>query len=223
MPKRRWRAGQRSSRPRRPTPPRCCSARRTRRRDGSAGDRLLCARLPRRGTGARAGGRCLAGDAPQPATQFRPSGADHLSRALRRAVPATAGWNGILVGDISQARGGPMLTGHASHQIGLDADIWLTPKPSRPLSRAERDEIMATNMVRKDWMDVDPAVWTRSHTSVIKLATQDPRVARIFVNRRSSRRCAARRDRTGPGCRRCGRCGVTTTISTSAWSARAAR
>lgn len=99
-----------------------------------------------------------------------------------RNVPAASGWNGILVGDISQARGGPMLTGHASHQIGLDADIWLTPKPARKLSVAERDEIMATNMVRKDWMDVDPAVWTRAHTSVIRLATQDARVARIFVN-----------------------------------------
>ena len=44
------------------------------------------------------------------------------------------GWNGLLVGDISQPRGGPMLTGHASHQIGLDADIWLTPMPNRILT-----------------------------------------------------------------------------------------
>ena len=28
------------------------------------------------------------------------------------------GWNGLLVGDIAQPRGGPMLTGHASHQVG---------------------------------------------------------------------------------------------------------
>ena len=34
-----------------------------------------------------------------------------------------AGWNGIRVGDMSQPRGGPMLTGHTSHQIGLDVDI----------------------------------------------------------------------------------------------------
>ena len=33
------------------------------------------------------------------------------------------GWPGLLIGDLSQPRGGPMLTGHASHQIGLDADI----------------------------------------------------------------------------------------------------
>src|ERR1700716_461510 len=29
-----------------------------------------------------------------------------------------AGWPGILVGDMSQPRGGPMFTGHASHQVG---------------------------------------------------------------------------------------------------------
>src|SRR5580692_3479655 len=28
------------------------------------------------------------------------------------------GWRGLLVGDMSQPRGGPMITGHASHQVG---------------------------------------------------------------------------------------------------------
>ena len=41
-----------------------------------------------------------------------------------KEVPAINGWPGLLVGDISQPRGGPMLTGHASHQVGLDADVW---------------------------------------------------------------------------------------------------
>lgn len=35
------------------------------------------------------------------------------------------GWEGLYIGDISQPRGGPMLSGHASHQIGLDVDIWM--------------------------------------------------------------------------------------------------
>src|SRR6056300_2102371 len=52
-----------------------------------------------------------------------------------------SGWNGLYIGDISQPRGGPMLSGHASHQIGLDADIWLRPKTDRVLTRAEREEI----------------------------------------------------------------------------------
>ncbi|MFL5063850.1 MAG: penicillin-insensitive murein endopeptidase, partial [Xanthobacteraceae bacterium] len=68
------------------------------------------------------------------------------------------GWPGLLVGDISQARGGPMLTGHASHQVGLDADIWLTPMPDRELTRVEREETSATMMVAPDRKDVDPQV-----------------------------------------------------------------
>jgi penicillin-insensitive murein endopeptidase len=44
------------------------------------------------------------------------------------------GWNGLLIGDMSQPRGGPMLTGHSSHQIGLDVDIWFTPMPDHELS-----------------------------------------------------------------------------------------
>jgi penicillin-insensitive murein DD-endopeptidase len=99
-----------------------------------------------------------------------------------RRVPSEAGWNGILVGDISQPRGGPMLTGHASHQIGLDADIWLTPMPGRVLSRSERENMSATNMARSDWMDIDPEVWTQNHTKVVRMAAKDPNVHRIFVN-----------------------------------------
>src|SRR5215475_6016150 len=60
------------------------------------------------------------------------------------------GWPGLLVGDISQPRGGPMLTGHASHQVGLDADIWLTPMPDRRLSEKEREDLSATSMLSAD-------------------------------------------------------------------------
>jgi penicillin-insensitive murein endopeptidase len=97
-------------------------------------------------------------------------------------LPHIAGWNGLLVGDLSQPRGGPMLTGHASHQVGLDADIWLTPMPNRTLSRDERETISAQMMVRKDRTDIDPENWTPTHTTVIKAAASDPIVDRIFVN-----------------------------------------
>lgn len=92
------------------------------------------------------------------------------------------GWRGLLVGDLAQARGGPMLTGHASHQVGLDADIWLTPMPDRELTRQEREEMSATNVVRPDKKDVDPAVWTPQHTAIIRTAAEDPQVERIIVN-----------------------------------------
>jgi penicillin-insensitive murein endopeptidase len=83
---------------------------------------------------------------------------------------------------MSQPRGGPMLTGHASHQVGLDADIWLTPMPNRRLSREEREETSAVMMVRADRLDIDPAVWKPTHLNVIRAAAQEPSVQRIFVN-----------------------------------------
>jgi penicillin-insensitive murein endopeptidase len=104
-----------------------------------------------------------------------------LERFARR-VPNVSRWPGVLVGDLSQPRGGPMLTGHASHQIGLDADLWLTPMPSRELSAREREEMTAVNVVSEDRLDVDLARWTPDHLAVIRAAAQDPAVQRIFVN-----------------------------------------
>ena len=99
-----------------------------------------------------------------------------------KQVPKVSDWPGLLVGDISQPRGGPMLTGHASHQIGLDADIWLTPMPRRRLSREEREEMSATDMVRGDRLDINEKVWTEDHVAVIRAAAKSPQVQRIFVN-----------------------------------------
>ncbi len=106
-----------------------------------------------------------------------------LIRFLERladAVPRSAGWPGLLVGDFQP--GGPTLTGHASHQIGLDADIWLTPMPDHPLSRAEREEMLATDVVAADGKDVDPKVWTPAQVAVIRAAARDPDIERIFVH-----------------------------------------
>jgi penicillin-insensitive murein DD-endopeptidase len=105
-----------------------------------------------------------------------------LLKRLSAKAHKDAGWPGILVGDMSQPRGGPMLTGHASHQVGLDADIWLTPMPNRQLSREEREEMPAVMMVRPDRLDVDPHVWTPGHLALIRDAAQEPSVQRIFVN-----------------------------------------
>jgi penicillin-insensitive murein DD-endopeptidase len=101
---------------------------------------------------------------------------------LAAKLPAEAGWPGLLIGDIAQPRGGPMLTGHGSHQIGLDADIWLTPMPDRRLSPAERDELSATEVVAADGEHVDPAVWNPSYTRMYQAVAHQPQVGRIFVN-----------------------------------------
>jgi penicillin-insensitive murein endopeptidase len=104
-----------------------------------------------------------------------------LERFSRKAAREGI-WPGILVGDISQPRGGPMATGHASHQIGLDADVWLTPAPDRALTREEREQMSAIDMVRPDGLAVDPAHWTARQAGVIKAAAEAPEVERIFVN-----------------------------------------
>ncbi|MFC0219502.1 penicillin-insensitive murein endopeptidase [Pseudochelatococcus lubricantis] len=101
---------------------------------------------------------------------------------IAAGAPAAAGWSGLLVGDIGQPRGGPMLTGHASHQIGIDADIWLTPAPSRRLAVSERDNLSATNVVAGDWNDIDPGRWTAAHHRLLRYVAGRPEVARLFVN-----------------------------------------
>ena len=97
---------------------------------------------------------------------------------------ARLGWgSGILVGDISQPRGGPMITGHASHQIGLDADIWFTPKPAQPLTVQQRESMPFTSMLDKSkFLTVDPRRWSNTHAKLIMQAASYPQVERVFVN-----------------------------------------
>ena len=92
------------------------------------------------------------------------------------------GWPGLLVGDISQPRGGPMLSGHASHQVGLDVDIWFTPMPERRLTSHERDEVSAVSMVAADGASVDPNRWTDAHVRLLQRAASYKSVERIFVH-----------------------------------------
>ncbi|MEK0083879.1 penicillin-insensitive murein endopeptidase [Benzoatithermus flavus] len=89
---------------------------------------------------------------------------------------------GILVGDLGQPRGGPARFGHASHQIGLDADIWLMPPPARPLSLDDRERLVPVSMVQDDRYAVDPSRFGRRQAALIRRAALSPEVARIFVN-----------------------------------------
>ena len=106
---------------------------------------------------------------------------DFLERFTQTAAEVS-GWPGLLIGDLSQPRGGPMLTGHASHQIGLDADIWLLPMPRHELTRQEREELSSMNVVRTDRRDIDPKTWTSQHLAIIRAAANAPEVQRVFVN-----------------------------------------
>ena len=99
---------------------------------------------------------------------------------LSRKAARQPGWSGLYVGDISQPRGGPMLTGHRSHQIGMDIDIWMRPADRLTLSRAERESLSSISMRRAKGAFTNDK-WTRAHHEILKAAAQDPRTARIFV------------------------------------------
>jgi penicillin-insensitive murein endopeptidase len=90
----------------------------------------------------------------------------------------------LLVGDMSQARGGPTVTGHKSHQTGLDADLgygfpaWAV---KRKISSEERESVMAPAVVDLPTRKLN-ALWQPRIGKLLELAASDPAVDRIFVN-----------------------------------------
>ena len=92
-----------------------------------------------------------------------------------------AGMPTMLVGDIAMPGGGRFLTGHASHQMGLDADIWL-----RMGAMSDKDALNSDGkgllVVNRKVQRVDDNIWNDNHAGLIRLAAQDAQVSRIFVN-----------------------------------------
>ncbi len=97
------------------------------------------------------------------------------------AAVTSAGWKGLYIGDIGNPRGGPMISGHASHQMGLDADIWFSKPDRLNHSVAEREKMSAISIRTDDQLSVN-GNYDDSYRQVLKLAAQDPRVDRIFVS-----------------------------------------
>ncbi len=78
----------------------------------------------------------------------------------------------IYVGDMAQARGGPIVSGHGTHQIGLDVDLWYgKTKDAKPLELLKSD---GKSIDKNSWVDFDPRV--------LQAASSFPEVDRIFVN-----------------------------------------
>lgn len=89
----------------------------------------------------------------------------------------------LLVGDMAQPRGGPMSSGHRSHQSGLDVDIWFLQQPlSQVLSRSDIEQLGAPTMIRAAQGTIDRSRWLPRYRDILKLAAQSPEVERIFVN-----------------------------------------
>ncbi|OLP52654.1 penicillin-insensitive murein endopeptidase [Rhizobium rhizosphaerae] len=139
---------------------------------------------------------CLAGGVQMPAdgptwqamrlSRNRRWGTPELVSFIERfsGQAASLGWGrGVLVGDMSQPRGGPMLNGHASHQIGLDVDIWFRPMPAKTLSAEARETYPFASMLDKSkFLTVDSQRWTPTHAKLLLKAAAQPEVERIFVN-----------------------------------------
>jgi penicillin-insensitive murein DD-endopeptidase len=101
-----------------------------------------------------------------------------IERLGRRA--RAAGLPSFYVGDMAQPRGGPLPYGHASHQTGIDVDVWFAP--ATPLPRDAREEVDLPSMLRPASHQIDPRRFGRSQVRLLRLAAEDPAVERIFVN-----------------------------------------
>ena len=101
-------------------------------------------------------------------------------KRISAEVADKTNWKGLYIGDISQPRGGPMISGHASHQLRLDADIWMLPARDLKLSRQKRETLSSSNVRASNHKNVS-GDWTYTHMQVMKIAASDPAVDRIFV------------------------------------------
>ncbi|WP_318987538.1 penicillin-insensitive murein endopeptidase [Falsiroseomonas ponticola] len=110
----------------------------------------------------------------------------HVAGEARRA-----GLPDLWIGDLGQPRGGPMPWGHASHQSGLDADIWLDLRPKPRVPAAQREELAIPYLVLPDESAVDPARWTPRHATLIRIAAEAPGLDRLLVNPAIKRRLCA--------------------------------
>ncbi|MDU6390385.1 MULTISPECIES: penicillin-insensitive murein endopeptidase [unclassified Pantoea] len=87
----------------------------------------------------------------------------------------------VLIGDMGMAAGGRFSSGHASHQTGLDVDIWLQlPKTRWSVQQLLKPQPL--DLVTADDKSVVARHWRPEIDSLIKLAAKDNDVTRIFVN-----------------------------------------
>lgn len=87
----------------------------------------------------------------------------------------------VLIGDMGMAAGGRFSSGHASHQTGLDVDIWLQ-LPKNRWSAQQLLKPQPLDLVAPDDKQVIARHWQPQIDSLIKLAAKDSDVTRIFVN-----------------------------------------
>lgn len=90
----------------------------------------------------------------------------------------------LLIGDMSQPRGGRAPGGHASHQTGLDVDVWYwQPKlgSAGTLSAGDRESLKARSVLDTKTEAMQAALATRVE-HLLQLTAADPHVERVFVH-----------------------------------------
>ncbi len=109
----------------------------------------------------------------------------------------TAGLGTLYMNDISRPQGGPMAGLHASHMLGLDADVWLDVRPKPPLSQAQRNDVEVESLVTPDGRRIEPGLWSPGTERLIRMATELPGVDRVLVNAAIKRQlCQTSADRS---------------------------
>ena len=91
------------------------------------------------------------------------------------------GLGNVLIGDMAMPAGGRFSSGHASHQSGLDVDIWL----QLPRSRWTEQQLLTPqpiDLVSRDGKSIVKSQWQPQIETLIKMAAEDNDVVRIFVN-----------------------------------------
>lgn len=88
----------------------------------------------------------------------------------------------VMVGDLSQPRGGRMPSSHRSHQNGLDADIWFTlAKSPEAAGRLMDNRDDPQSMVKTGGTYMAEA-WGPDQRFLLETAARHAKVDRIFVN-----------------------------------------
>lgn len=134
---------------------------------------------------------CLAGAAELPKqgpgfevmrlSRHRSFGHPSLVALLQRAGHEIGGRSRIFIGDMSLPRGGPMPSGHSSHQIGLDADIWYFTY-SKTLTDKLREQLRPKSILKKDVIHIDESRWKSLYEDQLLWFAAQSEVERIFVN-----------------------------------------
>ncbi len=107
---------------------------------------------------------------------------DYLKKIAGKLEAAKIG--PMLIGDLGQPKGGPSPRGHASHQSGLDVDIWFWHPDlaeRRHLSKRERSRLSARRVVNPKTKEFT-SDWSDEVAELLRIAVSEPEVSMVLVN-----------------------------------------